>query len=246
MPFVHKRVAKWAFPFSARTTQAVGMTAPTMSAQRVAELRLRSSGGPLRTRVWWPHSPASGTTSGLLMFFVDTGADVADRDAAWLRDLASRAGLVVVAVSCALIRDVAHGACLDNAMAAIEWAADHARELEADPGRLVVGGTGTGAALAAAAALHARDRRWPPIARQLLVQPDFDGAGLSGLATAPDDVAPATVVTLGEGPHRDGHEYAARLRQSSVEVDELHCDEPDRLVDEVARSLHASDSAATS
>jgi hypothetical protein len=59
-------------------------------------------------------------------------------------------------------------------------------------------------------------------------------------------VAPATVVTLGAGPHRGGREYAARLRQSSVEVDELHCDRPDRLVDEVALSLRASDSAATS
>jgi acetyl esterase/lipase len=246
MPFVHKCLAKWAFPFSARATQAVGMTALPMSAQRVAELRLRSSGGALQTRVWWPHSPSPGAPPGLLMFFVDTGADVADREAAWLRDLASRAGVVVVAVSCALIRDIAHGACLDNAMAALEWAADHARELEADPRRLVVGGTGTGAALAAAAALRARDRRWPPIARQLLVQADFEGAGLPELAAAADDVAPATVVTLGAGPHRGGREYAARLRQSSVEVDELHCDRPDRLVDEVALSLRASDSAATS
>ena len=224
------------------------MTASQMSSQRVAELRLRSSGGPLRTRVWWPHSPAPGATSGLLMFFVDTGADVAGAgcEGAWLRDLATRAGVVVVAVSCALIRDTSHGACLDNAMAALEWAADHARELEADPGRLVVGGTGTGAALAAAAALCARDRRWPPIARQLLVGLDFESAGLSVLATAPDDVAPATVVTLGEGTHRDGREYAMRLRHASVEVDELHCDGPDQLADEVALSLIASDSAATS
>jgi acetyl esterase/lipase len=58
-------------------------------------------------------------------------------------------------------------------MTALEWAAEHARELEADPARLVVGGSGAGAALAAAAALAARDHGWPPIARQL---PDLAGA----------------------------------------------------------------------
>jgi hypothetical protein len=203
MPFVHKRVSQWAFPISALMTQAVGMTASPMSAQRVAELRLRSSGGPLRTRVWWPHSPAPGATAGLLMFFVDTEA-------------------------------TARGACLENAMAAVEWAADHARELEADPGRLLVGGTGAGAALAAAVALCAHDRRWPPIARQLLIGLDLEGADGPMLAGSPDDVAPATVVTFGEGDH-DGRRYAARLRGVSVDVDEL--DQPDHLVEAIALSL---------
>jgi len=226
------------------------MSASPNTAQRVAELRLRTSGEPLRTRVLWPRSRTRGATHGLLMFFVDPAADVpgCDHDAAWLRDLASRAGIVVIAMSCALIRDTARGACLDNAMTAVEWAADHAQELDADAGRLVVGGTGTGAALAAAAALRARDRRWPALARQLLVQPELESVGLPVLATAPDDVAPATVVTFGRWAGREGRGYAARLRHACVDVDELRYDtlgRPDRLVGELAHSLRASDSLAT-
>ena len=50
-------------------------------------------------------------------------------------------------------------AALADATAAVEWAADHAAELDADPGRLLVGGEGTGAWLATAVALEARDDR---------------------------------------------------------------------------------------
>jgi acetyl esterase/lipase len=53
-----------------------------------------------------------------------------------------------------------------------------AEELEADPGRLFVGGTGIGAALAAAAPLQARISAGPAIARQLLIQLDVKGHGL--------------------------------------------------------------------
>jgi hypothetical protein len=39
--------------------------------RRDADLRLRTSAGPLRTRVWWPDSPEPGHAYGLLMFFAD-------------------------------------------------------------------------------------------------------------------------------------------------------------------------------
>jgi hypothetical protein len=195
-------------------------------AQRDAELRLRATTGPLQTHVWWPHSPPPDSTSGLLMFFADETGSVA-----WLRDLSSRAGFVVVAVPYAVLRT---GAPLSNAMTALEWAAEHARELEADPGRLVVGGIGTGAALAAAAALTARDRRWPRIARQVLLGLDLAGSELELLSVSPEGVAPATLVALGAVD--EAARYAARLRGSSVGVEEIPYD-PDGLVAALARSL---------
>jgi acetyl esterase/lipase len=114
------------------------------------------------------------------------------------------------------------------ATAAVEWASEHAAELDAEPGRLFVGGIGMGAALAAAAALEARDGGWPAIARQLLIQPDLHGHDLLVLDRSPVGVAPATVVTIGRGTvSYDGHRYASRLQEASVDVHELHYDASD-------------------
>jgi acetyl esterase/lipase len=78
------------------------------------------------------------------------------------------------------------------------------------------------------------------IARQLLVGLELRGCVPFALA-APADVAPATVVTSGGcEASRDGRWYASRLRQASVDVDELHYDAPvenELLVRDVARSL---------
>jgi hypothetical protein len=72
------------------------------------------------------------------------------------------------------------------------------------------------------------------------------------LATSPVNVAPVTVVTFGRGAvNHDGPRYAWRLRQASVDVEELHYDAPvsprrrragrdgscDRLVRDPALSL---------
>jgi acetyl esterase/lipase len=206
-------------------------------AQRNADLRLRTSAGPLRTRVWWPDTQEPGTAVGLLLFFADA-RDGRDTSEAWLRELSSRAGLVIVSVPCAPIPDAVIREGVRDATTALGWAADHARELEADPGRLIVGGTGIGAAVAAAVAVDSAAARWPGIARQLLIGLDLQGCVPLTLAAAPAGAAPATIVTFGHGG--EGRWYASRLRQASVDVEELHYDAPagdDRLVRDLARSL---------
>ena len=45
----------------------------------------------------------------------------------------------------------------------LEWAAEHAAELGADPARLLVGGQGAGGAVAAAVASQARAAGWPAV-----------------------------------------------------------------------------------
>jgi len=152
--------------------------------QREADLRLRSSGGPMRTRVWWPAAGSPGT--GLLLFF-------ADGDLPWLRELATGAQTVVVAAPCAPHADAVVRASLRDAMTALEWAADHADQLEADPQRLFVGGIRMGAALANAAAAEAGFRGWPVIARQLLIPLDVPCPDVPRSAAA----APFTAVTFG-------------------------------------------------
>jgi acetyl esterase len=97
----------------------------------------------------------------------------------------------------------------------LEWAAEHAAELGADPGRLLVGGQDAGGTAAAALALEARARGWPPVARQVLIS----AGPVAPRAAA--GVAPATVVTVRHHSGGDEGRYAAWLRRAGVEVDEL-------------------------
>ena len=94
-------------------------------------------------------------------------------------------------------------------------------------------GEGEGGALAAALALHARDRGWPTIARQVLIRPELAALRAASLA----GVAPATVLTTAAAD--DGRHYAARLRAAGVEVEELqHEGGPrERMLAFLARSL---------
>jgi hypothetical protein len=196
----------------------------TATLQRVADLRLRSSAGPTRTRVWWPLAPGDGPT-GLLMFFVDTAAE-----APWLRELASLAQLVVVAAPCAAEPDAIVRTTTREATIALEWAADHAGQLEADPRRLLVGGTGVGAVLADAAAREAAAGEWPPLTRRILVPLDAPPPGMA--AAAP----PATLVTVG----------AAEPWPAGPEDDELRYDElgDGRVAGDVALTLGACPSSS--
>jgi hypothetical protein len=134
---------------------------PTQLRPRAADLRLRTSAGPVRTRVWWPASQDPGATVGLLLFFVDARVGVAGpgTSAAWLRELSSRAGVVIVSAPCAPPPHAVSARAFATRRRG-EMGHRSCRGVEADPGRLFVGGTGIGAALAAGAALEARNQRW--------------------------------------------------------------------------------------
>lgn len=117
---------------------------------RVADLMLRGTSGPLRARVEWPASTAPGAPLVLL--------------------LGGAAGARLLPATAVVLAP--HDADWPDAVEALEWAADHAAELGADPGRLIVAGAGRGAALAARLARYARDNGWPPVAHRLLIDPD--------------------------------------------------------------------------
>jgi alpha/beta hydrolase fold len=167
--------------------------------QREADLALRSAGDFVRPRVIWPPNPVDGSPIALFLWERACVFEAAEA-------LSAEGGFVVMAL---------HTAQLDIATIALEWVGDHATLLGADPDQLVVAGGG----LAAKAALHARDEGWPPLARQLLFGPERSGwppadASLAG-------AAPATVV--------DAPDYASRLREAGVEVEELALAEPMRF-----------------
>lgn len=195
---------------------------------RVADLQLRGSAGPLRTRVAWPPSAGGPTPPPLLVFLPGDGSHDPGPTVSGL------AGIVVLEVTDTRPPRLPDAAALLEATTATQWAADHAAELDADPRRVLVGGEGRGAWLAAAVALQARDDGWPTLARQVLMvtaaprsQGGSAAAGLVSSRRVPSlvGVAPATVLTIGEG--RLGayvRGYVSRLRDAGVDVDDL----PDR------------------
>jgi alpha/beta hydrolase fold len=162
---------------------------------READLSLRGPDHFVRPRISWPPGHADSHPIAVLLSDADSVRDLADALCA--------EGFLVLDLRTAE---------MDVATIAVEWAADHGHELGGDPERLLV----IGGRLAAAVALHARDERWPRLARQVLIGPDLTGWPLH--ATTLAGVAPATVV--------NGGEYANRLREAGVEVQDLYVQEP--------------------
>lgn len=90
------------------------------------------------------------------------------------RELAARAGCVVVSVDYRLAPEHPFPAALDDAYAALAWATETAGAFGGDPERVSVAGTSAGGNLAAAVALRARDFDGPDIAAQHLLYPMTD------------------------------------------------------------------------
>jgi acetyl esterase/lipase len=88
--------------------------------------------------------------------------------------LAREAGFVVINVDYRLAPEHPYPVPLLDCYEALSWVTRHAGELGVDPGRLAVAGSSSGANLAAAVALLARDRGGPRVAFQQLIYPVLD------------------------------------------------------------------------
>jgi acetyl esterase len=97
--------------------------------------------------------------------FIAGNLDMPEAD--WTaRELARRAGAVVVSVDYRLCQDGVHYPVPhDDVTAAVRWVRDNASSLGVDPGRVAVGGASAGANLAAGAALKLRDADGQPPAQ---------------------------------------------------------------------------------
>jgi acetyl esterase/lipase len=126
----------------------------------------------VRARVSWPRPPGldPGPGAALLVWLAGEGRGAGGAGLPAHR-LFAEAGLTVLSVPWPARSEVPGEAAVQDAATALEWAADHAAELDADPARLLVAGEGLGAGLAAAVCLHARDQGWPIVGRQLLLFP---------------------------------------------------------------------------
>jgi acetyl esterase/lipase len=148
---------------------------------QVPDVRVRSDAAP------GPHGPVPvrvyddsdghghGASERPCLVWMHGGAFIAgDLDmpeADWFsREVARRAGAVVVSVDYQLCNDGVHyPAPHDDVVAAIRWARESAPELGIDPGRVSAGGASAGANLAAGAALRLRDADGQPPAGLIFV-----------------------------------------------------------------------------
>jgi acetyl esterase len=142
--------------------------------RRVATHTIDGPGGPLFLRVYTPL--AGSAPRPLLAYFHGGGFIVGDLYTAGCtcRALAAQTGAVVVAVQYRLAPEHPLTAGREDSLAAVEWLAAHATELEADPATLSVGGDSAGGTLAAAVAQACARGDGPPLAAQLLLYPATD------------------------------------------------------------------------
>lgn len=142
-------------------------------AEPVDQVHNRSIPGPYGEIPIRVYSPKGETPFPVLLYFHGGGWVLGNLDTAdaICRSLANQAGCIVVSVDYRLAPEYKFPAAAEEAYTAIQWIAQHASSMGADPNRMAVGGDSAGGNLAAVAALMARDRKAPRLLHQLLVYP---------------------------------------------------------------------------
>lgn len=144
----------------------------------VEDRQIAGPDGDLRIRIYTPAPAATerDTERPLLVFLHGGGWVVGDLEThdGLCRNLANAAGAATIAVDYRRAPEHKYPAAAEDAYAATRWAAENARELGADAGRLAVAGDSAGGNLAAVVALMARDRGGPRLAYQVLLYPITD------------------------------------------------------------------------
>jgi acetyl esterase/lipase len=126
------------------------------SVPHTAAVQLRGGDGPVWARLYSPPSVTPSTAKPPLLVFFPSHSDTGNIDVQ-CRQICLRRGLVILARSMSTECRQA----VTNAWEMVGWAADHAAELEADPDRLFVAGTGIGADLATDVTRLAAEEGWP-------------------------------------------------------------------------------------
>jgi len=164
---------------SLRSLAAIGddTSAPARSSDRAFD-------GPasvIPVRLYEPADAGDGPLPGLA-FFHGGGWVAGDLDThdGLCRRLCAASGWRLLAVHYRRAPEHRFPAAFDDCLAATHWMAANARRLGVDAERLGVGGDSTGAGLAAAVAMAAREAGAPPLELQLLICPILDVASREG------------------------------------------------------------------
>jgi acetyl esterase len=163
-------------------------TEPPAHLENVVNRSIALPHGEVRVRIYHPHTRRH---LPVLVFFHGGGFVLGSLDShdSLARMLALGADCIVVSVDYRLAPEHRFPAAVEDCFAALCWAHEHAVELGAVGGKIVVGGDSAGGNLATVVALRARDQGGPAIAGQLLVYPVTQLRGSLG----------GSMVTNGEG-----------------------------------------------
>ncbi len=137
----------------------------------IRDLTVAGGAGPIKARLYTPKS--APTPGGGLVYYHGGGWVIGDLEThdKLCRNLASSGGFRVLAVDYRLAPEAPFPASYDDAVAAANWAFDHAAEIGFDPAKVAVGGDSAGGNLAAAVAIALRDAGQHRLAFQLLLYP---------------------------------------------------------------------------
>jgi acetyl esterase len=152
-------------PEQARATRAARLRPPTEDVHRISDL----DAGGVPARLYRPNDRPG---LGLLVYLHGGGWVIGDLESHdnVCRSLANGSGHAVLSVDYRLAPEHPFPAGLEDCVAALRWAHEHAAELGCRPDRLAIGGDSAGANLAAVVA----NIGVAPLAFQLLVYPVTD------------------------------------------------------------------------
>ena len=160
-------------PEQARANNRARPRAPGPAVARVEDRRIPGPETEIPVRIYTPEGAGPFPA---LVWFHGGGWVVGDLESAdaTARHLTVGANCVVVSVDYRLAPETKFPGPAEDCYAATKWVAQNAASINADSGKIAVGGDSAGGNLAAAISLMARDRGGPPLALQLLVYPVTD------------------------------------------------------------------------
>lgn len=146
------------------------------AAAEVRTVEIDGPGGPLPIR---SYHPEGDEPHPVVVFYHGGGFVIGSLDTHdnLCHSICDRAGALVLSVDYRLAPEDPFPAAVNDAYAALEWAATFAGQIGGDTGRLAVAGDSAGGNLATVVSLLARERDGPEIAHQSLLYPWLDPAG---------------------------------------------------------------------
>lgn len=148
---------------------------PPRPIAEVRDLAIDGPGGKLPLRLFRDDTAGAGAAPGLV-YLHGGGWVLGDLDShdGVCREIAHRAGVVVVSVDYRLAPEAVFPAAVEDTMAALRWVVENAAALGIDAGRISIGGDSAGGNLAAVGAMLAKMEGGPALRTQVLVYPVAD------------------------------------------------------------------------
>lgn len=153
--------------------QAANAADEPVPVAQVVNRTIPGPAGELPVRIY---TPAGSGPFPALVFFHGGGWVIGDLDThdTLCRSLCNGAGCVVVSVDYRLAPEHKFPAAPEDCYAATRWVAGHAAEINANAGRIAIGGDSAGGNLTAVVAQKVRDQGGPRLALQLMIYPVTD------------------------------------------------------------------------